>query len=77
MTVAFFGISGLEILDAVDQLKDDRKNIIEWIYDLQISPNEEGRPYESVDPMLTKNLGRLVETNFNYTFSGKTLVYIF
>ncbi len=40
MTVAFFAISGLDMLSSLDVLKP--KEIIEWIYSLQIRPCEDG-----------------------------------
>ncbi|XP_064621057.1 geranylgeranyl transferase type-1 subunit beta-like [Lineus longissimus] len=42
MTVAFFGISGLDVLDALDQLDGQKKDIIEWIYSLQVLPDSQG-----------------------------------
>ncbi|CAD5115920.1 DgyrCDS4851 [Dimorphilus gyrociliatus] len=38
LTFAFFGISGLELLDSLDLVKE-QKGVIEWIYSLQILPN--------------------------------------
>ncbi|KAK7083123.1 Geranylgeranyl transferase type-1 subunit beta [Halocaridina rubra] len=39
MTVLFFTLSGLDLLDALDELgENERKNIIDWIYSLQIIP---------------------------------------
>ena len=42
MTVAFFALSGLDILDAIDVLKEERKEIIDWIYSLQVLPDSTG-----------------------------------
>ncbi|XP_045216275.2 geranylgeranyl transferase type-1 subunit beta-like [Mercenaria mercenaria] len=39
MTIAFFAISGLDMLNALDTLEKDKKNIIDWIYSLQVLPN--------------------------------------
>lgn len=39
MTVAFFAISGLDILDALNVLEIDKSKIIDWIYSLQVLPN--------------------------------------
>lgn len=40
--IAFFSVSGLDILNSLDSISDKEKhNIIEWIYSLQIL-NEEG-----------------------------------
>lgn len=41
MTVAYFAVSGLDLLNALDTI-DDRKSIIEWIYSLQVFPNRKG-----------------------------------
>lgn len=42
MTIAYFAISGLDILNALDSINEERKkHIIEWIYSLQIV-NDEG-----------------------------------
>ena len=41
LTVAYFSISGLEILDALGEVEEDlKKNICDWIYRLQILPGE-------------------------------------
>eukprot|EP01121_Diplochlamys_sp_Union-15-3_P020740 TRINITY_DN8172_c0_g1_i1.p1 TRINITY_DN8172_c0_g1~~TRINITY_DN8172_c0_g1_i1.p1 ORF type:complete len:308 (-),score=38.50 TRINITY_DN8172_c0_g1_i1:37-960(-) len=37
MTLAYFALSGLDILGAVDQI--DKKNFIEWIYSHQVHPD--------------------------------------
>jgi len=42
MTIAFFAISGLDMLDALDKLGDDHDKIIEWIYNLQVLPSADG-----------------------------------
>jgi hypothetical protein len=42
MTVAFFGISGLDVLDSLSQLDGQKKNILEWIYSLQVLPDSQG-----------------------------------
>lgn len=37
LTIAFFSISGLDVLDKLDMLTEiERKNIIEWVYRLQV-----------------------------------------
>lgn len=42
MTIAYFAISGLDILNALDSINEERKkHIIEWIYSLQIVNDEE------------------------------------
>ena len=47
MTVLFFGLSGLDLLSALDTISDDyKKDIIEWIYAQQILPsNKDPRTY--------------------------------
>lgn len=42
MTIAFFALSGLDLLNALDVIEKDRQNIIDWIYSLQVLPNIEG-----------------------------------
>lgn len=41
MTILFFGLSGLDILGALDTLtEEDKQQMIDWIYAQQILPNE-------------------------------------
>ncbi|XP_022238442.1 geranylgeranyl transferase type-1 subunit beta-like [Limulus polyphemus] len=40
LTVAFFAISGLDLLDAIDAIKDEKEKIIEWIYSYQVLPDK-------------------------------------
>lgn len=41
-TIAFFAVSGIDILDSLDLLSlDAKQNIINWIYSLQVIPKEE------------------------------------
>ncbi|XP_012946765.1 geranylgeranyl transferase type-1 subunit beta isoform X2 [Aplysia californica] len=40
VSVAFFAISGLDVLEAMKELSDSRENIVKWIYSLQIQPND-------------------------------------
>ncbi|KAK2163207.1 hypothetical protein NP493_1477g00021 [Ridgeia piscesae] len=42
MTVAFFAISGLDMLDALGTIEKDRKNIINWVYAMQVLPDSTG-----------------------------------
>ena len=42
MTLAFFAISGLDMLKSLDVLKS-KQEIVEWIYSLQVVPNEDGK----------------------------------
>ncbi|XP_010774448.1 geranylgeranyl transferase type-1 subunit beta [Notothenia coriiceps] len=39
LTIIFFALSGLDVLDALDVI--DRKTMIEWIYSLQVLPTED------------------------------------
>ncbi|XP_048734920.1 geranylgeranyl transferase type-1 subunit beta-like isoform X2 [Ostrea edulis] len=42
MTIAFFALSGLDLLNALNRIEKDKDKIIQWIYSLQILPNEDG-----------------------------------
>jgi hypothetical protein len=42
MTIAFFAISGLDMLDSLDALGEDQQKIIDWIYCLQVLPSVDG-----------------------------------
>jgi geranylgeranyl transferase type-1 subunit beta len=40
-TIGFFSVSGIDILDSLDLLSEDsKKNIIDWVYSLQVVPKE-------------------------------------
>ncbi|KAL5004408.1 hypothetical protein ScPMuIL_017864 [Solemya velum] len=41
MTIAFFALSGLDILDSLSEIEADRDNIINWIYSLQLLPDKQ------------------------------------
>jgi len=45
MTIAFFAISGLDMLNALDAIDSEKANIVEWIYALQILPDVHGMLY--------------------------------
>jgi len=45
MTVAFFAISGLDMLNALDTVESEKADIIEWIYALQVLPDASGMLY--------------------------------
>ena len=45
MTIAFFGISGLDMLDSLDVIDKEKKNMIDWIYSLQLLPDDLGTIY--------------------------------
>jgi len=42
MTIAFFAISGLDMLNALDAIDGAKANIIEWIYAFQVLPDANG-----------------------------------
>ena len=42
MTIAFFAISGIDLLDSLAVLDKERQAIIEWIYSLQVLPDSTG-----------------------------------
>lgn len=41
MTVAYFAVSGLDLLNALDKI-EDANSIVEWIYSLQVLPDSKG-----------------------------------
>ncbi len=45
MTVAFFAISGLDMLNSLDAIKKEQSGIVEWIYSLQVLPSPDGNYY--------------------------------
>lgn len=43
MTILFFGLSGLDVLDSLSVISDeDRAGMVDWIYSQQILPNTSG-----------------------------------
>ncbi|EDV25595.1 uncharacterized protein TRIADDRAFT_23924 [Trichoplax adhaerens] len=43
LSLVFFALSGLDVLNAIDTISQSLKeDIIEWIYSLQVSPNSKG-----------------------------------
>ena len=42
MTIAFFALSGLDLLNALESIEKQKNYIVEWIYSLQILPNKDG-----------------------------------
>ncbi len=43
MTLLFFAVSGLDLLDCLDSVSaEDKESIIEWIYSQQILPAADG-----------------------------------
>uniref|UniRef100_A0A8B9NE42 Prenyltransferase alpha-alpha toroid domain-containing protein n=1 Tax=Accipiter nisus TaxID=211598 RepID=A0A8B9NE42_9AVES len=53
LTIAFFALSGLDMLDSLDVVNKD--DIIEWIYSLQVLPTEDSDFLEAV--MLSQHPG--------------------
>lgn len=43
VTIAFFALSGLDILNALHTIEADKNAIIDWIYSQQISPSKSGK----------------------------------
>ena len=43
MTVAFFALSALDLLDALDLTPSELKGITEWIYSLQVTSKGTGK----------------------------------
>lgn len=42
LTLAFFAISGLDLLESLDVLNEDKSRIIDWIYCMQVLPCKDG-----------------------------------
>ena len=42
MTIAFFALSGLDLLGALHKIEKQKEGIIEWIYSLQLLPDVKG-----------------------------------
>ena len=45
MTIAFFAISGLDMLNSLDTIDSTKASIVEWIYAFQVLPDVSGMPY--------------------------------
>ena len=43
MTVAFFAISGLDMLNALDAIEKEKNDIVRWVYSMQVLPDETGK----------------------------------
>lgn len=43
LTIIFFALSGLDVLDALDVI--DKNAMIEWIYSLQVLPTEDRKSH--------------------------------
>ena len=45
LTIAFFALSGLDVLNALDRVTEpNKKEIVDWIYSLQVIPDKAGEP---------------------------------
>ena len=42
VTVAFFALSGLDVLGALGVIDSSKENVINWIYSNQVLPNADG-----------------------------------
>ena len=47
VTIAYFALSGLDLLGALHEIEKDKTDIIEWIYSLQVLPNSSGMQHTS------------------------------
>ncbi|XP_070543035.1 geranylgeranyl transferase type-1 subunit beta-like [Ptychodera flava] len=43
LTIAFFALSGLDLLNALDTIEEEKQDIINWIYSLQVLPDKDDR----------------------------------
>ena len=43
LSIAFFALSGLDVINALDNVTDTCASIIDWIYSLQILPKNSGK----------------------------------
>lgn len=71
MTLLFFAISGLDMLNALDKVEKDKEKIIDWIYSLQILPSEDSDD-ESIKKCGFKGspfLGNTFDTKGSFTAS--------
>lgn len=57
VTIAFFAVSGLDVLDSLHLLSDSFKtDIINWIYNLQVVPKPGARPCGGIQGSSTLNI---------------------
>ncbi|XP_059163268.1 geranylgeranyl transferase type-1 subunit beta-like [Physella acuta] len=62
VSVAFFAISGLDVLESLSDIEDKQNNIIQWIYSLQIQPDSAGSNYKQCGFRGCSMLGHLYDT---------------
>ena len=53
--MAFFALSGLDILNSLDLVENNKEDIIEWIYSNQKLPNESSKYLSGGDPVVIYN----------------------
>lgn len=63
VSVAFFAISGLDILESLKDIDEKRDNIIKWIYSLQIQPDLNGTNHKQCGFRGCSMLGHLYDTD--------------
>ena len=51
--MAFFALSGLDILNSLDLVENNKEDIIEWIYSNQKLPNESSKYLSDGDPVVS------------------------
>lgn len=49
LTIVFFALSGLDLLDAMDVI--DKPSLVEWVYSLQVLPTEDRKYWPIVSPV--------------------------
>ena len=52
MTLLFFALSGLDVLDSLDIVADQRSEYIEWIYAQQILPDHKDPGADHVNDLI-------------------------
>ncbi|CAL1526968.1 unnamed protein product [Lymnaea stagnalis] len=63
VSVAFFAISGLDVLESLKDIDEKRDNIIKWIYSLQIQPDLNGTNHKQCGFRGCSMLGHLYDTD--------------
>ncbi|KAK0070374.1 geranylgeranyl transferase type-1 subunit beta [Biomphalaria pfeifferi] len=63
VSVAYFAISGLDVLDAMKEIDDQRNNLIHWIYSLQVQPDPSGKNLSQCGFRGCSMLGHLYDTH--------------
>ena len=68
VTVAFFALSGLDVVDALGIIENDKENIINWIYSNQVLPNKDGENRSLNNSSHDSVVLKLTIFNFNIIF---------